>query len=93
MTENNRKTLFTRTKKASTGDIDTGKQAGKFRVDEDGNIRTVNPSAHWLPDVKFTEEIGGTIYTVTGSYKGTDTADQKASRILFQNLKNMEGEQ
>ncbi len=59
MTENNRKTLFTRTRKAITKNIDNGKQAGKFRVDEDGNIRTGNLSAHWLPDVKFIEEIGG----------------------------------
>ncbi len=93
MTENNKETLFTRTRKATTKDIDIGKQARKFRIDENGNICTGNPSAHWLPDVKFTEEIGGTIYTVTGSYKGTDTANQKASRILFQNLKNMEDEQ
>lgn len=80
MTENNKETLFTRTRTATIKDIDTGKHAGKFQMDEDGNIRTGNPSAHWLPDVKFTEEISGTIYTVTGSYKGTDTADQKASR-------------
>lgn len=75
MTENNRKTLFTRTKKTAKKDVDTGKQARKFRIDENGNIRTGNPSAHWLPDVKFTEEIGGTSFDRPGVQKMLDEVE------------------
>ena len=44
-----------------------------------------NPSAFWLPDVKIVEEHGGTEYTVTGSYEGTETLDKKLRRIMEQN--------
>ena len=43
-----------------------------------------NPSAFWLPDVKIVEEHGGTEYTVTGSYEGTETLDRKLRRIMEQ---------
>jgi hypothetical protein len=51
-------------------------------IDDDGNIRVKNPSAYWLPDAKFEMEIGGTTYTVTGSYDGKETLDKKWRRIL-----------
>ena len=44
-----------------------------------------NPSAFWLPDVKIVEKHGGTEYTVTGSYEGTETLDKKLRRIMEQN--------
>ena len=37
-----------------------------------------------MPDVKIVEEHGGTEYTVTGSYEGTETLD-KLRRIMEQN--------
>ena len=56
-----------------------------FSFDEKGNIVVKNPSAFWLPDVKIVEEHGGTEYTVTGSYEGTETLDKKLRRIMEQN--------
>ena len=56
-----------------------------FSFDENGNIVVKNPSAFWLPEVKIVDEIGGTEYTVTGSYEGTETLDKKLKRIMEQN--------
>ena len=53
--------------------------------DENGNIVVKNPSAFWLPEIIVTDEIGGTEYTVTGSYEGTETLDKKLNRIHGQN--------
>ena len=58
--------------------------------DENGNIVVKNPSAFWLPDIKIVAEHGGTEYTVTGSYEGTETLDKKLKRILEQNAANDE---
>lgn len=44
-----------------------------------------NPSAFWLPDVKIVEVIGGTEYTVTGSYDGEERLNRKLKRIMEQN--------
>ena len=57
----------------------------EFSFDEKGNIVVKNLSAFWVPDVKFLDEIGGTEYTVTGSYEGTETLDKKLHRIMEQN--------
>lgn len=57
----------------------------EFSFDEKGSIVVNNPSAFWLPDVKIVEEHGGTEYTVTGSYEGTETLDRKLRRIMEQN--------
>ena len=64
-------------------DFDNGEEDGEIR--EKGNIVVKNPSAFWLPDVKIVEEHGGTEYTVTGSYEGTETLDKKLRRIMEQN--------
>ncbi|MBS5548759.1 MAG: hypothetical protein KHX40_06115 [Oscillospiraceae bacterium] len=53
-----------------------------FWFDEAGHIRVKNPSAFWLPEFTLQREIGGTIYTITGSYDGTETLDRKMERIL-----------
>ena len=53
-----------------------------FWFDETGHIRVKNPSAFWLPEFTLQREIGGTIYTITGSYDGTETLDRKMERIL-----------
>ena len=44
-----------------------------------------NPLAFWLPDVKIVEVIGGTEYTVTGSYDGGERLNRKLKRIMEQN--------
>ena len=57
----------------------------EFSFDDKGNIVVKNPSAYWLPDIKIVDEHGGTEYTVTGSYEGTETLDRKLRRIMEQN--------
>ena len=57
----------------------------EFTFDEKGNIVVKNPSAFWLPKVEIVDEIGGTEYTVTGSYDGEETLDKKLKRIVEQN--------
>ena len=57
----------------------------EFTFDEKGNIVVKNPSAFWLPKVEIVDEIGGTEYTVTGSYDGEETLDKKLKRIMEQN--------
>ena len=54
-------------------------------IGEDGHIHVRNISAYWIPDFKLKREIGGTIYSVSGSYEGVETVDKKLSRILAQN--------
>ena len=63
-----------------------------IKFDENGNIVVKNPSAFWLPDVKIVDEIGGTEYTVTGSYEGTETLDKKLHRIMEQNAADDESD-
>lgn len=53
-----------------------------FWFDEDGHICVKNPSAFWLPEFTLQKEIGGTIYSVTGTYDGTETLDKKMERIM-----------
>ena len=62
----------------------------EITFDEKGNIVVKNLSAFWLPDVKIVENIGGTEYTVTGSYEGTETLDKKLKRIMEQNVADVE---
>ena len=49
---------------------------------EDGHLCVKNPSAFWLPEFTLQKEIGGTIYSVTGTYDGTETLDKKMERIM-----------
>ena len=60
----------------------------EFTFDEKGNIVVKNPSAFWLPKIEIVDEIGGTEYTVTGSYDGEETLDRKLKRIMEQNAAN-----
>ena len=60
----------------------------EIHFDDEGRIVVKNLDAYWLPEMKLVEEIDGTIYTVTGSYEGTEMLDQKLSRIMLHNLKN-----
>ena len=56
--------------------------------DEKGNIVVKNPSAFWLPEIKIVDVVGGTEYTVTGSYEGTETLNKKLKRIMEHNAAN-----
>jgi len=51
-------------------------------IAEDGHLHAKNPSAYWLPAITLQKVIGGTLYSVSGSYDGIETIDKKLSRIL-----------
>ena len=53
-----------------------------FWIRADGHIRVKNLSAFWLPEFTLQKEIGGTVYTVTGSYDGTEPLNRKMERIM-----------
>ena len=59
-----------------------------YHFDENGNIIVRNPSAYWIPELTVTEAMDGTIYTVTGSYDGTEALDRKLTRIMLHNLED-----
>ena len=48
---------------------------------EDGHLCAKNLSAFWVPELTVTEVIHGTVYTVTGSYEGTESFVRKLERI------------
>ena len=56
-----------------------------IRFDEFGNLCTRNLSAYWIPKLTVTEEISGTVYTVTGSYEGEQSFLRKLERIAAKN--------
>lgn len=63
----------------------------RFRFDEEGRIHVRNLSSYWIPELTVTEEIGGTVYTVTGSYEGTESFVSRLERITAKNFaKTME---
>lgn len=53
-----------------------------FWIGEDGHIHVKNLSAFWLPEFTLQKEIGGTVYTITGSYDGTEPLNRKMERIM-----------
>ena len=56
--------------------------------DHDGHLRVKNISAYWLPNFKLKREIGGTVYSITGSYDGIETLDKTLTRIFAQNCED-----
>ncbi|MCI6935544.1 MAG: hypothetical protein MR762_02645 [Clostridiales bacterium] len=56
-------------------------RCGNYWFDEDGQIHVKNLSAYWIPQLTITEEISGTLYTVTGSFEGTESLIRKLERI------------
>ena len=61
-----------------------------LRFDDESHIVVRNLSAYWLPDIRIEREIAGTVYTVTGSYEGTETLDKKLLRIMIRNMEDSE---
>lgn len=53
-----------------------------FWFDEDGHIHVKNISAFLLPEFTLQKEIGGTTYSVTDTYDGTETLNRKMERIM-----------
>ena len=65
-----------------------------FRFGENGHIHVKNISAYWIPELTLTEEIDGTIYTVTGSYEGEESFLRKLERITAKKFtEKMEGQE
>lgn len=60
---------------------------------EDGRICVRNLSAHWLPELTLRRRIGGTIYSITGTYDGTEPLDRKLERILGKNIEMEAGQE
>ena len=63
-----------------------------FWLDEAGQVRIKNLSAYWIPELTVTEVIHGTVYTVTGSYEGTESFVRKLERITAKNFIEKGGE-
>ena len=59
-----------------------------MKIDEAGHIVVKNLSAAWIPEIKIEREIHGTVYTVTGSYEGTELPDRILTRILLKNVED-----
>ncbi|MBQ1367627.1 MAG: hypothetical protein IIY45_06005 [Firmicutes bacterium] len=70
--------------------LSDGQRRYNYRIDEQGRIVVRNLDAWWIPEMKIIEEIDGTLYTVTGSYEGTEMLDQKLTRIMLHNLEDSE---
>ena len=61
-----------------------------IQIGENGDILVKNPFARWIPELTLHRQIGGTVYTVSGSYSGSGMLDKKLLRIMVQNTENME---
>ena len=59
-----------------------------MKINEAGHITVKNLSAYWIPEIKVEREIHGTVYTVTGSYEGTELPDRTLTRILLKNVED-----
>ena len=58
----------------------------EHQYDESGNLIVKNISAYWIPDLTIRRKIGGTVYTVTGSYEGNENFIRKLERITAKNF-------
>ena len=70
--------------------LEDGHFCHDLRSDAEGHIVVKNLSAYWLPNIRIEREIAGTVYTVTGSYEGTETLDKKLLRIMIRNMEDSE---
>ena len=57
-----------------------------IRFDDNGNIVSKNISAYWIPKLTIHKKIGGTIYTVSGTYEGDEPVVGKLERIMSKNI-------
>ena len=56
-----------------------------LKINENGQIQVKNLSAYWIPELTAVEVIAGAVYTVTGSYEGTESFLSKLERIAAKN--------
>ena len=52
-----------------------------MKINKNGHIQVKNLSAYWIPELTAVEVIAGAVYTVTGSYEGTESFLSKLERI------------
>ena len=57
-----------------------------LKINKNGHIHVKNLSAYWIPELTAAEVIAGTLYTVTGSYEGTESFLHKLERITTKNF-------
>ena len=58
------------------------------KINESGHIVVKNLSAYWIPKLRVEREIHRTVYTITGSYEGTELPERKLTRILLKNVED-----
>ena len=58
--------------------------------DYEGHLHARNLSAWWIPELTIEREIGGTVYTVTGSFEGEEIILRKLERISAKKFTNTE---
>ncbi len=63
------------------------------QIDASGILHVQNFSANELPEITLTKEIGGTVYTVTGSYDGIEFLNRKLERVMERNATGAEAEE
>ncbi len=73
------------------GTSETSKRSSMYQ-DENGNLHSWNISAYQIPTISLTEEISGTVYTVTGSFEGSQNMLRKLERITAQKFSAEMGE-
>ena len=57
-----------------------------MKINENGHVCVKNLSAYWIPELTAAEVIAGTLYTVSGSYEGTESFLHKLERIAARNF-------
>ena len=62
------------------------KENNNIRFDDNDNIIAKNISAYWIPELTIHKKIGGTYYTVFGTYEGDEPIVGKLERIMSKNI-------
>lgn len=62
------------------------KEKHSFHFGSDRHIHIKNLSAFWIPELAIKEELARTIYTVTGSYEGTESFLHTLEHVAAKNF-------
>ena len=71
----------TKTAMEETAMVENQRRCNIF-LGADGHMTAHNISAYWLPEIPLQEVIHGTVYTITGSYEGSQPFIKKLERIM-----------
>ena len=85
--ENDSAPLIKRYYSESGAYVEERYENGRYGTAPDGS------RIEYLPDIKIVKEIGGTEYTVTGSYDGKDTLDKHILRIMRHDMEQEQWEE